>query len=197
MNDVVEVIGAARLLPLVRVATADAALDIADRLCDAGLPAIELTATIEGWPDAIAALCRRAPHVIVGAGTITTAVAARTAIDAGARFLVSPYPAPEVRQVAAEHGLLFIEGGFTPAEIADACGRGPAKLFPAHVGGLALLRSLLAVLPGARIIPTGGIRLEDVAEWLGAGAFAVGVGSDLTAPGDVGQRVQELLGAMA
>lgn len=188
----IDAIGAARLLPVVRTATAREAVTVAGRLADAGIGVVELTATTSGWPEAVAAATRN-PDVVVGAGTIVTATDAETAVAAGARFLVSPYPAPEVRAVAARREVAFIEGGFTPAEIADAAGRGVAKLFPAHVGGPALLKSLLAVLPGARIIPTGGIRLPDVADWLGAGAFAVGVGSDLTATADVEGRVRAVL----
>ena len=68
-----------------------------------------------------------------------------------------------------------------------------AKLFPAHVGGVSYLRSLLAVAPHARIMPTGGIPLASAADWLAAGAFAVGIGGDLTAPGDIAVRVAEAL----
>jgi 2-dehydro-3-deoxyphosphogluconate aldolase / (4S)-4-hydroxy-2-oxoglutarate aldolase len=193
LTDVGAVIGAARLLPVLRVASADQALALTERLVDAGLPAVELTATTAGWADAVAALRSRAGDLVVGAGTITTADDARAAVDAGAHFLVSPYPAPAVRPVADAAGIPFIEGGSTPGEVADAASRGVAKLFPAHVGGPTYLRSLSAVLPGARIIPTGGIRLADVGDWLRAGAFAVGVGSDLTAPGDIRARIDEAL----
>jgi 2-dehydro-3-deoxyphosphogluconate aldolase / (4S)-4-hydroxy-2-oxoglutarate aldolase len=193
LTDVCSVIGAARLLPVLRVASADQALALTERLVDAGLPAVELTATTAGWADAVAALRSRAGDLVVGAGTITTADDARAAVDAGAHFLVSPYPAPAVRPVADGAGIPFIEGGSTPGEVADAASRGVAKLFPAHVGGPTYLRSLSAVLPGARIIPTGGIRLADVGDWLRAGAFAVGVGSDLTAPGDIRARIDEAL----
>jgi 2-dehydro-3-deoxyphosphogluconate aldolase/(4S)-4-hydroxy-2-oxoglutarate aldolase len=72
-----------------------------------------------------------------------------------------------------------IEGGWTPGEIGAAAETGVAKLFPAHVGGPAYLRTLLAVLPGAVVIPTGGIGLDDVHDWLDAGAAAVGVGTAL------------------
>lgn len=192
-DQVLDVIGSARLLPVVRTGSWQAAIDVADRLCEAGVPAIELTATTTGWTEAVAALHDRFPTVVVGVGTVVTAGQARDAIAAGAHFLVSPYPAPGVRPVAANAGVPFIEGGFTPTEVADATSRGVAKLFPAHVGGPTLLRSLLAVLPGARIIPTGGISLGDVPEWLAAGAFAVGVGSDLAAPGDVAQRINDAL----
>lgn len=197
LHDVTAAIGAARLVPVVRVASADEALGIADRLGEAGLTVVELTATIPGWAGAVAALRERAPQLMVGAGTVTSADDARAAVDAGAQFLVSPYPAAAVRPVAADAAIPFVEGGFTPGEIADAASRGPAKLFPAHVGGPAYLRSLLAVLPSARIVPTGGIRLPDVAEWLTAGAFAVGVGSDLTAEGDIRTRVAQVLEALS
>jgi 2-dehydro-3-deoxyphosphogluconate aldolase / (4S)-4-hydroxy-2-oxoglutarate aldolase len=190
-------IGAARLLPVIRVASADAALGIADRLGEAGLTVVELTATTPGWARAVAALRERAPQLTVGAGTITSADDARAAVDAGAHFLVSPYPAAAVRPVTEAAGVPFLEGGFTPGEVADAAGRGIAKLFPAHLGGPAYLRSLLAVLPGARVVPTGGIRLPDVGTWLEAGAFAVGVGSDLTAEGDIRARVEQVLDALA
>ena len=73
-------------------------------------------------------------------------------------------------------------------------GRGIAKLFPAHVGGPAYLRSILAVLPGARIVPTGGIALGQVRDYLDAGAYAVGVGSDLVKSPDPAAAVRELLG---
>lgn len=192
-TDVCAVIGAARLLPVLRVASAGQALGLTERLVDAGLPAVELTATTAGWVDAVAALRAEGGDLVVGVGTITTADDARAAVDAGAHFLVSPYPAPAVRPVAAAAGVPFIEGGATPGEVADAAGRGVAKLFPAHVGGPSYLRSLSAVLPGARIIPTGGIRLTDVGSWLQAGAFAVGVGSDLTAAGDIRVRIDEAL----
>lgn len=126
---------------------------------------------------------------------MTTAEQARAAVDAGAALLVSPYPAPAAVALGAAHGLPFVEGGLTPGEIAAAAGRGIAKLFPAHVGGPSYLRSVLAVLPGARVIPTGGIRMAAVPEWLAAGAVAVGVGSDLTAEGDVAARVRAVVAA--
>lgn len=112
------------------------------------------------------------PKATLGVGTVVTADDARAAADAGADFLVSPWPAPAVRQVAT---VPFLEGGFTPAEVAAASAHGVAKLFPAHLGGIAYLRSLLAVLPEARIMPTGGIKLDQVRDWLAAGAFAVWV----------------------
>ena len=181
------------LLPVLRLSTAEEAVAMSGRLAGAGLRVLELTATTAGWPEAVAAVRAAHPGAVVGVGTVTTTADAERALEAGAQFLVSPWPAPQVRPVAAAAGAVFLEGGCTPGEVADAVSRGPAKVFPAHLGGPSYLRSLLAVLPGAQLVPTGGVRLEDVPAWLAAGAVAVGVGSDLSAPGDVGARVQELL----
>ena len=181
------------LLPVLRLSTADEAVAMGGRLAQAGLRVLELTATTAGWPEAVAAVRAEHPAALVGVGTVTTAADAERALEVGAQFLVSPWPAPQVRPVAAAAGAVFLEGGVTPAEVADAVSRGPAKVFPAHLGGPTYIRSLLAVLPGAQLIPTGGVRLEDVTTWLAAGAAAVGVGSDLSAPGDVAARVQDLL----
>jgi 2-dehydro-3-deoxyphosphogluconate aldolase/(4S)-4-hydroxy-2-oxoglutarate aldolase len=162
---------AQKVLPVIRGASA---LGTARRLLDSGLSVIELTTTIPSWRSVLAQVREAYPEATLGVGTVTTAPDALAAQEAGADFLVSPWPAPAVRDVA---NVPFIEGGFTPAEIAAATAHGIAKLFPAHLGGPAYLRSLLAVLPGARIIPTGGIQPSEVDEWLAAGALAVGVGS--------------------
>jgi 2-dehydro-3-deoxyphosphogluconate aldolase/(4S)-4-hydroxy-2-oxoglutarate aldolase len=177
------------LLPVLRSADPDAALEQIGVLRAAGLPVIELTTSIPHWQAALRATADRWPELLVGVGTVTTPHQADQAVQSGARFLVSPWPSPDVRPVAAAAGVDFLEGGFTPAEVAAAAGRGIAKLFPAHVGGPAYLRSLLAVLPGARIIPTGGIRPADAADYLRAGAVAVGVGSALAGEADLPARI--------
>ncbi|MFF1337647.1 bifunctional 4-hydroxy-2-oxoglutarate aldolase/2-dehydro-3-deoxy-phosphogluconate aldolase [Streptomyces sp. NPDC058290] len=178
------------LLPVLRYADADEAVRRTTALLAAGCRTVELTTSTPGWAEAVA---RTAPladaydrPALVGVGTVTTATAAETALDAGAAFLISPYPAPEVRAVAARRGAVFIEGGFTPGEIASAVrSAGAAKVFPAHVGGPRFIRSLKAVLPEALFIPTGGIRPGEIPHWLAAGAAAVGIGSGL--PDDPGE----------
>lgn len=195
--DLLQQLRASRIVPVVRVSTADEALELAARCVQAGLLAIEFTATTAGWDEAVRAARTDWPQLVIGAGTLRTQADAEQAAEAGAQFLVSPLPAPGVRLVAERLGLPFVEGGFTPAEIAAAAAQGPAKLFPAHVGGPAYLRSLLAVLPGAAIVPTGGIALADVPLWLAAGAIAVGVGSDLTAGDDIAGRVAKALAGVA
>ncbi|WP_411103890.1 bifunctional 4-hydroxy-2-oxoglutarate aldolase/2-dehydro-3-deoxy-phosphogluconate aldolase [Streptomyces sp. cmx-4-9] len=192
------VIAAQRLLPVLRSPDADAAGRQAAALLAAGCRAVELTTTTPGWADAVT---RTAPladahgrPALVGVGTVTTAAQAHTALDAGAAFLVSPYPAPEVRRAALRRGAVFVEGGFTPGEIAAAArAAGAAKIFPAHVGGPRFIRSLRAVLPDALLIPTGGIRPAEVLDWLAAGATAVGIGDGLPAdPAELATLFAEL-----
>jgi 2-dehydro-3-deoxyphosphogluconate aldolase/(4S)-4-hydroxy-2-oxoglutarate aldolase len=194
--EVAAVLRHARVVPVLRVADAKAALHVLGQVADAGLPAAELTATTAGWADALAEARRRWPGLLTGVGTVTTAQQARQAAGLGAGFLVSPYPAPEARDAAVSEGVPFIEGGFTPAEIAAAASRGIAKLFPAHVGGSQYLSTLLSVLPGALIIPTGGIKPADAAAWLRAGALAVGVGRALL-DGDIHATLAALDGDRA
>ena len=178
-------LASAPLLPVLRSADPAAAFQQIATLREAGLRVIELTTSIPDWPVALRETADRWPDLLVGVGTVTTPHQADAAVQSGARFLVSPWPSPDVRPVASAAGVEFLEGGFTPGEVAAAASRGIAKLFPAHVGGPAYLSSLLAVLPGARIIPTGGIRPADAVQYLLAGAVAVGVGSALTRDADL------------
>ncbi|MEV7616823.1 bifunctional 4-hydroxy-2-oxoglutarate aldolase/2-dehydro-3-deoxy-phosphogluconate aldolase [Streptomyces sp. NPDC089799] len=178
------VIAAQRLLPVLRSPDADRAVRRTAALLAAGCRAVELTTSTPGWAGALARAAALTGAdgrpALVGLGTVTTAAQAETALDAGAAFLVSPYPAPGVREVAARRDAVFLEGGFTPAEIATAVrADGAAKVFPAHVLGPGFLSSLAAVLPGALLVPTGGIRPAGVPDWLEAGAAAVGIGGGL------------------
>jgi 2-dehydro-3-deoxyphosphogluconate aldolase / (4S)-4-hydroxy-2-oxoglutarate aldolase len=192
-----DLLEAAGVLPVLRSPSVDAARGHVDALADAGLTVVELTTTTPDWPSALAAVARDHPRLNLGLGTVRDPDDVRRAREAGARFLVTPWPAPAVRQAAQEAGLPLVEGGFTPGEIAEATQRGIAKLFPAHVGGPSYLRSLLPVLPGARIVPTGGVGLEDVGRWREAGALAVGVGSDLLRALEADpDRVVDLLAAV-
>ena len=191
-RDTESAIARAIVVPVVREDDADRALAVASWLIEQGLDVIELTASTPGWERAVCAL---QADVLVGAGTLRTREDAERAVASGARFLVTPCPAPDVRAVADAAQVPLLEGGFTPGEVLAATDRGIAKLFPAHVGGTALLRSILALSPGARIVPTGGIGLADVCAWLDAGAYAVGVGSELRADPDVAAALRETLAA--
>jgi 2-dehydro-3-deoxyphosphogluconate aldolase / (4S)-4-hydroxy-2-oxoglutarate aldolase len=179
------------VVPVVREESADEARSVAAWLIEQGLEIVELTASTPGWERAVGSL----EDVIVGVGTLRTREDAERAVAAGARFLVTPCPAPDVRAVADAANVPLLEGGFTPGEVLAAADRGIAKLFPAHVGGTALLRSILALSPGARIVPTGGIGLADVPAWLDAGAYAVGIGSELRPDPGVAAVLRDTLAA--
>lgn len=189
-----EQVATARVIPVVRTTDAREAVDVSDRLLAAGLTMVELTATTPGWPEALRRVRARHPDRLVGLGTVRHRDDALLAVDAGADFLVSPCPAPDVRAALAGH-VPFIEGGLSVGEVLASAEHGVAKLFPAHVGGTSYLRSLLAVAPQAKIVPTGGIALGDVPAWLSAGALAVGVGRDLIASQDIVASVRTLLDA--
>jgi 2-dehydro-3-deoxyphosphogluconate aldolase / (4S)-4-hydroxy-2-oxoglutarate aldolase len=187
-------IRAARIVPVVRAPDSSSAEELVERIVAGGLDVIELTTTIPGWEALAARLRSSHPAACVGVGTVTSGELASAVVAAGAEFAVSPFPVPDARPVFASAGVPFLEGGFSPGEVVGAASRGVAKLFPAHVGGVQYLRTLLAIAPEARIVPTGGIALEDARAWLDAGAYAVGVGGDL-ARGDVAARVREALAA--
>lgn len=192
VHEVVEQLRRARVVPTVRAADADAADAVARELLAAGLTAFEFTATTPGWQALVAGWTSDHPEAMIGLGTVTSTDIAEQALTAGARFLVSPFQVPEVRPVADGADRLFVEGGLTPTELRTAANRGVAKLFPAHVGGLQYLKSLLAVLPGARIMATGGVTVANAVDWLAAGAFTASVGSDLYRDADIGANVARL-----
>lgn len=178
------------VVPVIRAASAESALELVARCVAAGLDLVELTTTTPAWTDALDTARRAHPGLLVGVGTVRSRADAVAALDGGAGFLVSPCPAPEVRLVAGE--VPFVEGGMTVGEVLSAAGRGIAKLFPAHVGGPALLRSIRTVAPAAQIVPTGGISIDEVPAWLEAGALAVGIGRNLLAQDDLVERLQSL-----
>lgn len=176
---VVEALGASGILPVLRTFDPSRLREQVHRLRDCGAKAVELTTSIPAWDDRLAEFTETMPDLVWGMGTVTAPEEAERASRNGASFLVSPYPVPEVRRSSAGSGALLIEGGHTPAELASVAGAGIAKVFPAHVGGTRYLRSLAPVLPGCRLIPSGGIGPEEVPDWTAAGAFAVAVGSAL------------------
>jgi 2-dehydro-3-deoxyphosphogluconate aldolase/(4S)-4-hydroxy-2-oxoglutarate aldolase len=184
------------VLPVLRVGAAEDAVRSVRLLADAGLGVVELTATTAGWGAALAQVRAEHPGLMVGLGTVRSPETALGALEHGADFVVTPHPAPQVRAAVAGK-VPVIEGGWTPGEVAAAADAGLAKLFPASVGGPAYLRTLLAVLPGAAVVPTGGIGLDDVPAWLEAGATAVGVGTALVERLDADpQTVTDWLGAL-
>lgn len=182
-------IGQRRVVAVVRAGGAEAALFAAEALAAGGIDAIEITYTTPDAAEAIRRLSETRPDLLVGAGTLTTETQALEAVEAGAAFLVSPHTCPPVLDVGDEHGLLAVPGVATPTEIAAVRDRAPLlKLFPASVGGPSLVRALHGPYPDLRLMPTGGVSAGNAAEWVAAGAFAVGAGSDLCPPRAIDAR---------
>jgi 2-dehydro-3-deoxyphosphogluconate aldolase/(4S)-4-hydroxy-2-oxoglutarate aldolase len=180
------------IVAILRAKTADGFAAVADVLVEAGITALEVTLTSSGAIDALAGLRRQLPgSVAVGAGTVLTADDAKASIDAGAEFLVSPVL--DTGLVAAS-SVPFYPGALTPTEIYSAMRAGApvVKVFPAGGLGPGYLRDVRGPLPGARIMPTGGIKIEDVVDWLAAGAVAVGLGSPLIGDAASGGDLKKL-----
>jgi 2-dehydro-3-deoxyphosphogluconate aldolase / (4S)-4-hydroxy-2-oxoglutarate aldolase len=176
----------ARIVPIIRTASGDWAVEVAEILAAAGLEVIEVTFTVPDAAAVISILRRRFPRILVGAGTVINSAIAEEAVDAGAQFLLSPSLSPGMVDVARRRGVLAVPGAFTPTEVLHALEGGAEliKIFPAETGGPRHIRAILAPLPQARLLPTGGVTPENVGEWLKAGAVAVGIGAALVGPSD-------------
>jgi 2-dehydro-3-deoxyphosphogluconate aldolase/(4S)-4-hydroxy-2-oxoglutarate aldolase len=172
-----------RLLAILRGSSTDRLVDAAQVLVEEGVRVLEFPLTS---PGALNALRRTAEvldgSAVAGAGTVRTVGDARRALDAGARFLVSPSLSVPVIAYAQAHDVAVLPGAFTPTEIATALEAGAelVKLFPAASHQPGFLRRLRVPLPEAAVVPTGGVGLDDAAAWLAAGAVALGIGSPLT-----------------
>jgi 2-dehydro-3-deoxyphosphogluconate aldolase/(4S)-4-hydroxy-2-oxoglutarate aldolase len=183
IEEVVDKIGAVGIIPVVRASRADEAQRAVDVICAAGIDVIEVTMTIPDAPAVIRQVVRHySGKVLTGAGTVLTKEQAKQCLDAGAEFLVSPGFAPTVLQAAAAEKKLAIPGALTPTELMSARSEGArlVKIFPCgNVGGPKYLKSLKAPFPDAQLIPTGGVNVSNAAEYIAAGAFALGIGADL------------------
>lgn len=158
------------------------ALRTVDALVAGGITGIEITYTTPDTADMIrTALDRYGDSALIGAGTVTKPSQAREAADAGARFLVTPGTRPEVAQAVVATAVPAMFGAFTASELMTAVelGATAVKLFPAGLSGPELLRALRGPFPDVPIVPTGGVRPDNLATWLEAGALAVGAGGEL------------------
>lgn len=169
--------------------------DVARTLGSAGVTCLELTLTTPGAVDALARVrAELSSDVALGMGSVIDAQQAAACLDAGADFLVSPGVCPEVAAYALERGVACYPGALTPTELIDAWGLGaPAvKLFPAALGGVRYLSDVRAPLPQIPLVPTGGVALDQIADYIAAGAAAVGLGGPLVGDALSGGSVDEL-----
>jgi 2-dehydro-3-deoxyphosphogluconate aldolase / (4S)-4-hydroxy-2-oxoglutarate aldolase len=171
------------IVPVVRAASAKHAMLAADAVCDGGVPIVEITMTVPGAIDVIAQLAKSiGSEVLVGAGTVLDAETAQRCIDAGAEFLVSPGFDLETVKFSNRAGKLIMAGALTPTEVIAAWRAGSdfVKIFPCGtVGGAKYIKALKAPLPQVPMVPTGGVNLTTAADFIRAGAAALGVGGEL------------------
>ena len=184
-----EQLEAAPVVAILRAATADRFAEVARVLRDAGVRNLELTLTSRGALAAFAGVRAELPDgVLLGVGTVRSAADVDAAVDAGAAYLVTPLLRPDVVARAVQRQIPVIAGALTPSEIdaAWAAGAAAVKVFPVSaVGGPAYVAAVRAPLPEVPLVPTGGVRIDDIGAYLAAGAVAVGVGSPLL--GDAGE----------
>jgi 2-dehydro-3-deoxyphosphogluconate aldolase / (4S)-4-hydroxy-2-oxoglutarate aldolase len=171
------------VVPVVRASSPERAIDAARAVCAGGIPIIELTMTVPGAIDVIRELKRLMDGaVLIGAGTVLDAKTAARCLEAGAEFLVSPGFDRGTVRFAKREGVLIMAGALTPTEVIAAWNAGAdfAKIFPCgNVGGPGYIRALKAALPQIPMVPTGGVNSATAAQYLQAGACALGIGGEL------------------
>jgi 2-dehydro-3-deoxyphosphogluconate aldolase/(4S)-4-hydroxy-2-oxoglutarate aldolase len=187
-----EAISGIRVIAIIRTSSAAEAIEVGEVLVSAGLPVIEVALTTPNGLEAIAGLAAVEDGRLVGAGTVLDAGAAREAVAAGARFLVSPGLDEALVREAARLDVASMPGAATATEImrARALGADFVKVFPASTYGPEHLRALRVVFPDVAFVPTGGVGPSNAADWFAAGASAVAVGSALASGGAA--QVREL-----
>ena len=180
-SDVIKWIADVGVIPVIRASSAEEALSVVEALAEGGITCIEVTMTVPDAMDVIAGLARR-DELLIGAGTVLDPETARDCIAAGAKFIVSPATNFDTIEYCNQTETVVMPGALTPTEVVNARDAGAdfVKVFPADsMGGPKYLRSLKAPLPGIKLIPTGGVSQSTAADFIRAGAEAIGVGADL------------------
>jgi 2-dehydro-3-deoxyphosphogluconate aldolase / (4S)-4-hydroxy-2-oxoglutarate aldolase len=170
------------LVPVLRAESEDQALKLASAIAAGGVTVLEVTMTVPGAIRVMGRLAKERPDILIGAGTVLDPETARMCILEGAQFVVSPALNIKTIEMCHRYGVAVLPGALTPTEIITAweAGADVVKVFPASaLGGAKYLKSVKAPLPQVEMIPTGGVSLATAAEFLEAGAFALGVGADL------------------
>jgi 2-dehydro-3-deoxyphosphogluconate aldolase/(4S)-4-hydroxy-2-oxoglutarate aldolase len=182
-SETIETIKGIGIIPVIRAETAELAIRAVEALRDAGLAILEITMTVPGAVGVIEQVARRyGSETVVGAGTVLDAETAQACINAGAQFIVSPALDLETISCCRRHEIAVMPGALTPTEVVTGwkAGADLIKVFPAGaVGGAKYIKALKAPLPQIDLVPTGGVSLETAADFIKAGAAAMGVGSEL------------------
>lgn len=185
-------VSAARLVAVIRAPSGEILADVAEALLAGGIDVMEVTFTVPKAERVLEQVADRlGDRVLLGAGTVLDAPTARIAMLAGAQFIVSPGTSLEVIEICRRYDKMVMPGALTPTEVIRAweAGADAVKVFPADAaGGARYLKSLKAPLPQVRLMPTGGVNLDTAAEFLEAGAWALGVGASLVEADAVQRR---------
>lgn len=188
----------AGIVAVVRADSEEQAQKISKACIEGGVPAIEVTFTVPGAQNVIASLKSKftSAELIVGAGTVLDSETARIAILAGAEYIVSPGFDPETAKLCNRYQIPYMAGCMTLTEMIHAMEAGVdvVKVFPGNVLGPDFIKAIKGPLPQAVLMPTGGVSLENVDQWIRNGCVAVGVGGDLTGPSETGDyaKITEL-----
>jgi len=162
---------------------------MAEACAQGGVAALEITFTVPGASKVIEHLAKEFHgKILVGAGTVLDPETARIAILAGAEFVVSPAVSTATARLCNRYRVPYMPGAATMGEVIEAmeCGADIVKVFPGEILGPAFVKAVKGPLPQAQLMPTGGVGIENVGEWIKAGAVAVGVGGNLTAGAKTG-----------
>ena len=178
------------LVAIVRTHSSEQALRIAEACARGGAAAIEITFTVPRAAAVIADLAKEyaSGGILIGAGTVLDSETARIAILAGAQYIVSPSVSADTARLCNRYQIPYMPGAGTMREIVNAmeCGADIVKLFPGETLGPAFVKAVKGPLPQASLMPTGGVSVDNVGDWIKAGAVAVGVGGGLTAGAEKG-----------
>lgn len=170
------------LLAVIRGPSKELTLEIVAALVAGGVTGIEITYTTPNAAEVVAALAQRfGNEIVLGMGTLTHPAQAAEATHAGAQFLVSPHTETTLAQAMVATGLPVMMGALTPSEVMASrqLGSDVVKLFPGSLGGPEYMKALKGPFPNIPMMPTGGVDIDNIADWFAAGAVAVGAGSQL------------------
>ena len=184
------------LVPVLRAESEEQALALAAAVAAGGVTVLEVTMTVPGAIRVMGRLAEERPEILIGAGTVLDAETARMCILEGAQFVVSPALNVKTIEMCQRYGVAVLPGALTPTEIVTAweAGADVVKVFPASaMGGAKYLKSVKAPLPQVEMVPTGGVSQANAAEFLEAGAFALGVGADLVNPKLIAEGKAEVI----
>ncbi|KEH93823.1 bifunctional 4-hydroxy-2-oxoglutarate aldolase/2-dehydro-3-deoxy-phosphogluconate aldolase [Clostridium novyi] len=172
------------VVAVIRAESKEQGIKIIDAIKEGGIKALEITMTVPGAVDIIKEISEIYKHedLIIGAGTVLDAETARTCILAGAEYIVSPYLDIDTVKLCNRYRVPVIPGIMTVKEAIEALEYGTEilKVFPGNAYGASIIKSFKGPLPQGNFMPTGGVNLDNIKDWIKAGAVAVGTGSDLT-----------------